>query len=274
MTLFHQLIAKGKKLIERFRRKINKSKLNKSKLKAIAFVDYEHWYYSYKKLFHLKPDVLEWRKQIEEEYRLEDLMIFGNFKYEAIREELNKIRSATNSIIETQQFSGDHEKDMTDFIMLDYIYQSVDMYPNIDTYIIFTGDAHFQSVIKYLLQKHDKKVVVYGVKGAFSSMLKRIATETIEFPATDIVIKGIYPLIVKNMEYVSGKSTIIPTFLATARTISEKDGVDEELVKIALNDMLDKGLLYKRQQRVDFKRFVPVLAANWEALANEGLWSF
>ena len=264
MKLFHHLYT----ILEKFKSVSNK------KERVIAFVDYEHWYYSYKNFFHLKPNVTEWRKQLEEKYQIEDIMVFGNFEYVDIREELNKIRSITNSIIETQQYAGVHEKDMTDFIMLDYIYQYVVEQPDVETYILFTGDAHFQSVIKYLIQKCNKKVVIYGVRNAFSGMLKIIATEAIEVPATEDVIKSIYPLIVDNMNYVSDKYTIVPTFLATASAISKKHNIPEELVKIALNEMLNKRLIYKRQQIVDFNRSVTVLAADWERLNKEGMWDY
>ena len=59
-----------------------------------------------------------------------------------------------------------YKKDMTDFIMLDYIYQTAALRPEIGVYILFTGDAHFQSVTKYLAQRLGKEVVIYGVTEA------------------------------------------------------------------------------------------------------------
>lgn len=244
------------------------------KTKAIAFVDYEHWYYSYQNMYHIKPDIIGWRKELEKKHNLDDVMVFANFSHKGIREELTKIRCITNSIIETQQIIANFAKDMTDFIMLDYIYQYVNEHPDTDTYIIVTGDAHFQSVVKYLIQKHGKKVVVYGVKNAFSSQLKQIASETVELPTSEEVIRGVYPLIVDNMAYVSDKYTIVPTFSSTARTLSERYNVPEKLVRAALNEMLEKGLLYTRKRAVRFNQTVTVLAANWDALAKEGLWSY
>lgn len=244
------------------------------KAKAIAFVDYEHWFYSYRKLYHLKPDVIEWRKQLEENYCLEDVMVFADFSYKEIRDELTKIRCVTNSIIETQQTMTNSKKDMTDFIMLDYIYQYVSEHPKTNTYILFTGDAHFQSVIKYLIQKCGKKVIVYGVKDAFSNQLKQIASNWFELPASEDILKGLYPLIVNNMAYVAGKNRIVPTFNATARALSKQNDVSEQLIKAALVEMINKGLLYTQKYRVEFNRSVNVLAANWEALVKEGLWSY
>lgn len=46
------------------------------KAKAIAFVDYEHWYYSYKNLFGMRPDVASWQKEISEEYEFDEIQKF------------------------------------------------------------------------------------------------------------------------------------------------------------------------------------------------------
>ena len=276
MKLFHNKTNKRKELFEMLKDffKVFKRSRKTKKPKAIAFVDFENWFLSLKKFYNLKPDVMKWRRQLEEKYELQDVYVFGNFIDNEMREELPKIRCVTNSIIETQQGTENYEKDMTDFVMLDYIYQYVNEHTDVDTYIIFTGDAHFQTVIKYLRQKHGKTVIVYGIKKTFSNQLKLIASEAIELPASDQILEGLYPLIVKNMDYVSGKFNIIPTFSSTARTLAKQYGVAEELVKAALVDMLDKGLLSKKQQRVAFNQFIPVLSANWDALVEAGLWSY
>lgn len=254
--------------------KIFKRSRENRKPKAVAFVDFENWFFALKKLYNLKPNVIEWRRGLEEKYELQDLHVFGNFTSTIMREELPKIRCVTNSIIETQQGTDRHEKNMTDIVMLDCIYQCASENPDIDTYIIFSGDAHFQSVIKYLIQKREKKVVVYGIKNAFSNQLKLIASEAIELPASEQILTGLYPLIVKNMDYVAGKSNIIPTFSATARTLAKKYGISEELFRAALAEMLDKGLLYTKKQRVGFNQFIPVISANWDTLVEAGLWTY
>lgn len=249
---------------------LNSETQETKKPKAVAFVDYEYWYYSYQNLFHLSPDVVSWRNKLEEKYSFTDIMVFANFANQKIRQELINIRKITNFIIETQQIMADHEKDMTDFIMLDYVYRYVSEHPEADTYVLFTGDAHFQEAIKYLIYKHNKKVIAYGVKNSFSTQVKQIASEAIELPVSE----EIYPLIVDNMAYVSTKWNIVPTFTSTAKTISRRNNLPEEFVKLALKEMLDKGLLYSHKQRVAYNQFVPVLAANWENLEHVGLWTY
>ena len=43
--------------------------LKKRKQKAIIFVDYEHWFYSYKNIWGFKPNVTMWRKALEQKYK-------------------------------------------------------------------------------------------------------------------------------------------------------------------------------------------------------------
>ena len=45
--------------------KLFKNKNAVKKDKAIAFVDYEHWYYSIQKNFGLKPEPVSWRRKLE-----------------------------------------------------------------------------------------------------------------------------------------------------------------------------------------------------------------
>ena len=254
--------------------KVFKRSRKTKKPRAIAFVDFENWFFALKNFYNLKPDFIGWQKQIEDEYELVDTYVFGNFTTAEMKEELPKIRCMTNSIIETLQEIGGHKKDMTDFVMLDYIYQYVNENPDIDTYIILSGDAHFQSVIKYLRQKHKKTVVLYGVRKAISNQLKLIASKVVELPASDQILNGLYPLIVKNMDYVFSRPSIIPTFSATAEILSKQYNISVDLFRAALTDMLDKGLLYTKMQRVAFNQSVKVLAANWDALVEAGLWKY
>lgn len=242
--------------------------------KAVIFVDYEHWYYSYKKLFYMVPDPAAWKRKLDEEYDIEDVMIFADFGHDGIQAELPKLRTVTNTIIETQNAYGRYKKDMTDFIMLDYIYQTAALKPEYDTYILFTGDGHFQSVVKYLVQRLKKKVIVYGVEGATSNHLKSVATTCIELPEDDVRDLPIQQMIIQNMSYTSRHSEIIPTFMGTVQAVSRRNEVPEHRVKIVLQEMLDSGLVYRKDYRVDFNRKVKVIAADWEKLHEEGLWEY
>ncbi len=246
--------------------------LRKNNNTAIAFVDYEYWFYSYQNRFRLKTDPMEWRTELEKEYNLKDIMIFGDFSNPKLSAELPKLRTVTNTIVETGNSDFHRKKDMTDFIMLDYIYQTVTHQKDIGTFILFTGDGHFQSVVKYITQQLRKKVVVYGVKDTFSNQLRAVASETVQLPAEDTVIKNYYPMIISNLAYVADKPNIVPTFMGTVEAVARKNGVPEDGVKAALCQMIDGGLIYQRPQRVAFNKNVKIVVPNWEKLIEEGYW--
>lgn len=248
--------------------------IKEEKPKAIVFIDYEHWYYSYQKLYGLKPDPVQWRQGLDTGIYIEDIMVFADFSHKGIQEEIGKLRSLTNTIIETQQAFSHYKKDMTDFIMLDYIYRYVIDHPGVSTYILVTGDGHFQSVVKYLLHKQEKRVIIYGVKDAFSNQLKHTGAECIQMPADGDVLKEYYKFIVQNLSYVAEKPNIIPTFMGTVNAVSARYSVPEELVHAALNEMMNKKLVYQMEQKVAFNKKVNVIKANWDKLVECGLWSY
>lgn len=240
--------------------------------RAMVFVDYEYWFYSLRNKYRLQPDPTAWRTELEAKYNLSDVMVFADFSSPGLNDELGSLRSMTNTIIETGNPSRHHKKDMTDFVMLDYIYQCANSRRDIGTYILFTGDQHFQSVVKYLTQKKHKKVVLYGILGTMSSKLEAVATETALLPFNEQTYGSCRQHIIENMAYVGTRNDIIPTFMGTTDAICRRHGLDPELVKAALRRMLDEGHLYQREERVSFNRKVNTIAANWDKLIADGLW--
>lgn len=236
---------------------------------AMAFVDYEHWYYSYQNLYGIKPQLIAWRKELENRFYLTDILVFGDFSQTPINQELPKIREATNTIIETANPS--FKKDMTDFIMLDSLYQTAAENKHIDTYILFTGDGHFQPVTRYLTQKKNKEVIVYGVQNAFSSQLKVAATKYIEYPYPAELTRRYYDMIIQNFDYISDKN-INPTFIKTVEAVAGHNQIPQDTVRAALQEMLDKGYIYQKDVPIAFNRKIKIVCANWEQLIKDGLW--
>ena len=244
----------------------------RAKKKAMVFVDYESWFYSYRTLFNLYPDPRAFRAKLEEKYEIVDIMVFGDFSSAVMADELVRVRSITNTIIETGNTFNRRKKDMTDFIMLDYIYQYADQNKRTGTYIIFTGDGHFQSVTKYLSQKKKKHVIIYGVTDSISRQLRDAASEVRELPTDSELMNRNYSLIIKNMDYVYKNPRIIPTFMGTAEAVAKRNNINIEEIKCALSEMLDKGYLTKGFKRVGYSS-VKVLYAEWDKLQADGLWS-
>ena len=118
------------------------------KPRAVAFVDYEHWYISLDKMYHVKPDIRAWVEDMSQTLNVQEIYFFADFSKAGLREEIPKIRGFTNKIIETGSMTTRVQKDFTDFIMLDHIYQEAMSRQNDnDVFVIFTGDGHFYSVV-------------------------------------------------------------------------------------------------------------------------------
>ena len=195
--------------------------------KAIAFVDYEYWFYSCKERFNLYPNLQRWKDEISKRFDLKDVIIFGDFSHENIGGELHKIRSITNTVIETSNTFMRKKKDMTDFIMLDYIYQSIEQQKGIDTYILFTGDGHFQTVVKYLKDKK-KNVIVCGFEDSFSKQLRDTASEVIMVDIERELFERNCKMVLNSMAMIEDQKDLLANFLQAVENVSKASNIPEE----------------------------------------------
>ncbi len=241
-----------------------------NKPRAAVFVDYEHWYISMDKLFNARPDIKAWRDEMSKKYDLQEIAFFGDFSNLSLRAEISRIREVTSMIIETQNASAHHKKDFTDFIMLDHIYQKAMMTDNIDTFIIFSGDGHFSSVVSFLVNRLHKEVGVYAVKEAVSSQLRNTASWIVELPHEDNRL-NLYQLMVlrhlKRLEQ-SGKGKRL-TFWATVETISKDNNMESDLIATAMRDLIEKGYVFQKRQTVRGTQNVKLLCVDWAKLSKD-----
>lgn len=243
------------------------------KRKAIAFVDFEHWYISLEKLHRQKPNIKAWRDELAEEYNIADIYFFGDFSNPSLRSEIEKIRQVTNLIIETKNASGFYKKDFTDFIMLDNIYQTAINRSDIETFIIFSGDGHFSSVVTYLCTRCDREVGIYGVREAISGQLKNVASWVREIPVPSEKLRGFYYPILQNLKTLEDKSKpSYPSFKATCEYVSKYYELDRDTVKEAMLEMLEKGYLIQKDVSVSGKT-IRVLKPDWTLAIRDGIWT-
>ncbi len=253
-----------------------KNEMNKKKKlpRCIAVVDFEHWYISLERQYSMKPDIKAWKDGLEKDYNIEEIAFFGDFSNQGLRGELDKIRNATSMIIDTQNNSEYYKKDFTDFIMLDYIYQKAMTSKKTDTFIIFTGDGHFSSVVRFIINVCHKKVGIYGITNAVSSQLKSGASWYREIPSDTDAYKTYYKMIADYMSYLmvhrefgekSTKEKII-------ERISVKGGIGKKAVSHALEQMVSDGYLYKTASVDSKNKKITILKANWELLERDKIW--
>lgn len=248
-------------------------RLGVEKPEAVVFVDYEHWYYSYQQMFRMKPDIVYWYNTLKEQYTVASIYFFGDFSREGISQEVCRIREVTNMIIETQNNGTYLKKDMTDFIMLDCIYQQA-IEDSCETFILVTGDGHFQSVVRFLTDKFNKEVVVYGVRDSFSRQLRLAASRFVEMPAAGWEMRTYFSYIIENFNYIAEhpKNKIIPTFWSVIKAVARFHELSEEVVRAAVEKMLDEGYLTQEERRINFNDTAKVLVPNWEKLIQDRLW--
>ena len=250
---------------------------NKTKLpRAIAVVDFEHWYIALERGYGIKPDIKAWGDEIRAEYNVEEMAFFGDFSNNGLRGEIDKIRTAGGMVINTQNSSESYEKDFTDFIMLDYIYQKAMTSKRTDTFIIFTGDGHFSSVVRFIINVCRKKVVIYGVKNSVSYQLRDSSSLLCEVPKDATAFSDYYKMIAKRMSYfmVHKESKNAATEKEIVAVVAEKNGANKKAVALALEQMIKQGYLY-RQEAGKKKKSNPKstpLEANWKKLESDGIW--
>ena len=203
-------------------------------------MDYEHWYISLDRNYHTRPDLAAFTDEIKKQYHVVSYTFFGDFSNPSLQNEMHTIRAYTNDIVETKNGGGYFKKDFTDFIMLDKIYQTAYSDKDIDTYIIFTGDSHFTSVVLFLKNVCRKNVVVYGVKNAFSGQLATAASTSRGIEPDELA--GLCRAIIENIYALEKASKdAYPTFMKTIDAVSAKTGTDKTEVKRAMEQLFEKN---------------------------------
>ncbi len=221
----------------------------------------------------MRPRIREWRDSIAKEYDLQDIYFFGDFSNNGMKYEIPNIREVTNNVIETQNTSQFYKKDFTDFIMLDYIYQHSIEKNSPDTFIIFTGDGHFSSVVKFLVNNRKKNVVIYAVKDSLSGRLKNAASSCVELPSDEQMENHYYSILANSIvpkKNEKGKE-ILPTFVPTVSAVSEKYKLDKAFVKAKLEEMIANGYVIQEYKTIGWHKHIKILRLDQEKLGQIGI---
>lgn len=268
--------TKERRVIMGFFNKLFGKKTGGQKKRAMVYVDFEHWYISLEKLHSKKPDIKAFYEELSDRYDIVDMAFFADFSNPSLRSELQNIRRVSNTIIETQNASAIFEKDFTDFIMLDHIYQSAVASNSkaIDAYVIFTGDGHFSSVVSFLTTKCRKEVGVYAVKDAVSSSLSSCASYTKLVPEKEKVNAEYDTMILKSLSDLYNKKKgkkVYATFWGTIEASAKYNKVDKEKMVEAMQSLIRRGYIYKSKDKVGKDTYVKTIKVNWSAVSRDGL---
>ncbi|MDR1692605.1 MAG: hypothetical protein LBR72_04540 [Oscillospiraceae bacterium] len=233
---------------------------------TIAFVDYEAWMYGCRDQFAEEPDIYEWFSDLRDKGRVEDVLFFADLSEEPIKHHVHKIRTVSNSIIDCSK--GKKEKDYTDFIMLDHIYQRLFRQKDLKQFVLFTGDSHFQSVCAFLRNFNDKTVGIYSLRGCLSNMLADTANWYTEIVPTPKSREEIWQEILNNLKWAKDNGIETPTFKGTANAIVRRNpSLTDYEVRTVLNDMIEEGVIVTSQVQLhDF--YVNKLTVDWDKAAK------
>ncbi|MBQ4055273.1 MAG: NYN domain-containing protein [Clostridia bacterium] len=243
--------------------------------KAVAFVDFEHWYISLDRMHHKRPDYKAWYDEITSKYSVDEIYFFADFSNPSLRAEIPRIREITNFIIETQNSSPHHKKDYTDFIMLDHIYQRAMTDRQTDTYIIFSGDGHFSSVVNFLCVKLHKEVGIYAVRDAVSSTLRNAASWLFELPFVNKTQRIYYKLILSAMRDLEEANRVKrkksrAAFWPTVDAVATANSLPKDEVADALRSLIENGYIYQSEERIHNKT-IKVMKVVWDKIKRDRL---
>jgi len=211
-----------------------------------VFVDYEAWFYGCKNQFHCGPDIMGWFNHVRDKGELRDVIFFADFSQDAIKDHPVKLRSISTSIIDCSK--GEKTKDYTDFIMLDHIYQHLFRRQEIQHFILFTGDSHFQSIVAFLRNFNDKKVGVYAVEGSLSPLLSEAANWHTRILPTRERGVTLEQAILKNLTWVQEKDDIIATFRKTVSVVARNNPeFPPEVIELTLSRMIADGTICQEE---------------------------
>lgn len=251
-----------------------KKRQKEQKPSCIAFVDFEHWYISLDKFYSVKPDIKAWASELSEKYDVKEIAVFADFSNTALRAELDRLRDVTGFIFDTKNSSEHYKKDFTDFILLDYIYRKTITQKDIDTFIIFTGDGHFTSVVRFIINECHRNVGIYGISGATNAQLKASATWSVEIPSDTEVYKQYYRMVVENFNYLTVHREFgeMSTKAKIIERTASKNGISKKALTGAVDRMISAGYIYQSTYTDGNGKKFQVLKPNWELLSRDKLW--
>ncbi|MEG1536878.1 MAG: NYN domain-containing protein [Clostridiales bacterium] len=246
---------------------------------SLVFIDYESWFYGFLNQYKRSTDIMEWIKDVKTRGAINDFYVFGDFTDEKMKNEASRWRNVTTNIIDCSK--NTYQKDYTDFIMLDQIYQKSVKSPHIKQFILFTGDGHFQSAVAFLKTFQDKTVGIYGVKGTISQQLMEAANWYVEVePQTllqsspqetegDAEKHKLAELIKNNLRWVENKGVILPTYKKTLDVICrQNEDINQEKLAAVLQDMINKGCIRQVPRLTKDGSNIVVMETDWGALSH------
>ena len=208
----------------------------------------------------MKPNIKSWFEDLNSKFNLTEVNFFADFSHKNLADEIGRIRLFSNKIIDTRSPNG-VQKDFTDFIILDNMYQKALSSEDIEVFILFSGDGHFSSVTSFLKNFYHKQVVVYGINGCFSKQLRETATTFHILPNEQDVNESFYSAI---FEYL--KTSPAPTYneaISFALKKSKGNATKQKIMQ-AMKTLTEQNIISERNISAPKGRKRKMLFVDWE----------
>lgn len=232
----------------------------------MAFVDYEHWFISLKTNYGLQPNIKAWFEDLNLKFNLTEVNFFADFSHKSLADEIGRIRLFSNKIIDTRSPNG-VQKDFTDFIILDNMYQKALSSDDIDVFILFSGDGHFSSVTSFLKNFYHKQVVVYGINGCFSKQLRETANTFYVLPTEQDINGSFYSYI---FDYL--KTSPKPNYNEAITTAVKKcrGSASKQKIANAMKTLMENDVISERTIALNRGKKKKMLFVDWEKAEKYG----
>ncbi|MDR1704147.1 MAG: NYN domain-containing protein [Clostridiales bacterium] len=229
-----------------------KAQCEESTDETLVFVDFESFYYGCLNQHGLEPDVDAWFDDVKKRGRILDVVFFADWSEPKIKSYKQKIRYISQSIIDCdkeENVTGRDAKDVTDFIMLDHIYQRLIRQAGVQQIVIFTGDRHFLSVVAFARKFQDKKIGIYSLSTSYCRALAEAADWYVSLvPPVDLSVEK---EVVENINWNNqNKQDFYVLFGPTRNFIATKMGKDASAVGAVMTKLQQHGVI--KSSELDF----------------------
>lgn len=206
-----------------------------------VFIDYDYLYISSTSVLQSPPDLKTLVDEFMSMGQIKSIKAFGDFSNPALAQEKNRIRTMTSHVVDCGSETG-AKKDVTDFIMLNEIYQTLIENEEISQYILVTGDGHFSSVATFCRVLKKKTIGIYGIRTTLSRQLYECSSWAKYMEISEDDYKDYVRLIAMNLKRVEDNGKFA-TFLKTCEVVSSSNGVDYEACRRYLQRMISEGMV-------------------------------
>lgn len=239
-------------------------------LKTAVFVDYESWFWGLYNKYGETPDLNTFITEIKKRGRIDKISFFGDFSKPEMENEITKIKTITNDIINCKGTERESKKEYTDFIMLDHIYRTIDSRPDIEQYCFITGDGHFHSVAAFLRTFKDKLCGVYGVKGSISTQLISCASWAIEIRPKYGSQNGYRSKILQTLRWAE-RNRIEPSFRKSVEVASKHYRGESVKFAAALSKLIEEGYIQQEEKTISNGNTIRILKPKWDLINKHNL---